>query len=140
VHRSKIDRQCPSWVLRKASGQETNGIAANCLCFEPAAHLLAARISKWVEGTLTASFEKGGKKVNRRLNPDSVYVAPDGSELRPARRLGNAQTLIRGVSYSPSGPFLFGSATYLYVGLLAFCFASPVSICAFMNSCNSRET
>src|ERR1700720_1575474 len=34
-----------------------------------------------VEGTLTASFEKGGKTVNRRLNSDSIYVAPGGSEL-----------------------------------------------------------
>jgi malate synthase len=49
-----------------------------------------------VEGTLTASFEKGGKTVNRRLNSDSIYVAPDGSELRlPARSL----MLIRNVGH-----------------------------------------
>jgi malate synthase len=35
-----------------------------------------------VEGTLTASFDKGEKTINRRLNPDRVYVAPDGGELR----------------------------------------------------------
>src|SRR6266567_5869985 len=32
-----------------------------------------------IKGTLTASFAKGGKTVNSRLNDDSVYVAPDGN-------------------------------------------------------------
>jgi malate synthase len=53
----------------------------------------------WVglmEGTLTANFEKGGKTINRRLNPERVYVAPDGSELRlPGRSL----MLIRNVGH-----------------------------------------
>jgi malate synthase len=49
-----------------------------------------------VEGTLTASFEKSGKTVNRRLNPDRVYAAHDGSELRlPGRSL----MLIRNVGH-----------------------------------------
>src|SRR5215472_4987685 len=49
-----------------------------------------------VEGRLTASFEKGGKTINRRLNPDRVYVAPDGSELPlPGRSL----MLIRNVGH-----------------------------------------
>ena len=49
-----------------------------------------------VEGRLTASFEKGGKTINRRLNPDRVCVAPDGSELRlPGRSL----MLIRNVGH-----------------------------------------
>ena len=49
-----------------------------------------------VEGTLTASFEKGGRSVDRRPNSDRVYTAPDGGELRlPGRSL----MLIRNVGH-----------------------------------------
>jgi malate synthase len=49
-----------------------------------------------MEGTLTASFEKDGKTVQRRLNPDKVFVTPDGGELRlPGRSL----MLIRNVGH-----------------------------------------
>jgi malate synthase len=38
------------------------------------------------EGSLTASFEKGGRRVNRGLHEDLLFTAPDGSELRLSAR------------------------------------------------------
>src|SRR5262245_43702457 len=35
-----------------------------------------------IEGTLTATFQKGGRTVHRQLNPDRVYTAAGGGELR----------------------------------------------------------
>ncbi|HWP58078.1 MAG TPA: malate synthase G [Candidatus Acidoferrales bacterium] len=41
-----------------------------------------------MKGTLEATFEKGGRRMTRRLNPDKIFTAPDGRQLTlPGRSL-----------------------------------------------------
>ncbi len=49
-----------------------------------------------MKGTLEAKLEKGGRKSVRKLNPDRVYTAPDGSEESLS---GRSLMLIRNVGH-----------------------------------------
>jgi malate synthase len=49
-----------------------------------------------MRGTLVAEFPKGGERVVRRLNPDRLYTAPNGGELRLP---GRSVLLVRNVGH-----------------------------------------
>ncbi|MCU9847740.1 malate synthase G [Defluviimonas sp. WL0024] len=60
--------------------------------------------SNWLglmKGDLEETFEKGGRRVSRRLEPDRVWTAPDGSEFALK---GRALMLVRNVGHLMTNP------------------------------------
>jgi malate synthase len=86
-------------------------------CVDAADKVLAYR--NWLglmKGDLEDEFEKGGRTVTRRLNPDLAFRAPDGSEIEVK---GRALMLVRNVGHLMTNPaILDGAGREAFEGLL----------------------
>jgi len=69
-----------------------------------------------MKGDLEDTFEKGGRQMTRRLNPDRAFTAPDGSEITVK---GRALMLVRNVGHLMTNPaILDGTGAEVFEGLM----------------------
>lgn len=87
-----------------------------------------------MQGTLEASFDKGGRSVTRRLNTDRVYGTPDGGELILT---GQSLMLVRNVGHlMQTDAVVDKDGKEVFEGLLD---AVVTSACAMANAKQSER-
>ena len=89
-----------------------------------------------LKGDLTTDFEKSGRMVRRAMNPDRVYTAPDGSEVRLP---GISLMLIRNVGHLMTNPAVLDKdGNEAPEGILDAMISSMIAIHDLKNRKNSR--
>lgn len=89
-----------------------------------------------MKGDLQTEFEKKGKKITRKLNPDREYSAPNGSKIKLR---GRALMLNRNVGHLMTNPsILLKDGSEIPEGILDAFITTAAAIHDFKNKGNSR--
>ena len=89
-----------------------------------------------LQGTLSEELSKGGKTIKRTLNPDRVYTAPQGGEVKLH---GRSLMFVRNVGHLMSNPaILMGDGAEIPEGILDAVITTTIAMVDLKRRGNSR--